>query len=63
MVNLDNSVGLITFFPAFSGVNIPKINNPGKCHDLQRKCKMLIQEWVGGHFLGVLDEYLKRFRG
>ena len=40
------------FFPAFSGVNIPKIKNPGKCHDLQRKCKMFIQESVGGIFLG-----------
>ena len=24
-------------------VNIPKVKNPGKCHDLERKCKMLIQ--------------------
>ncbi len=22
------------------GVNIPKGKNPGKCHDLQRKCKI-----------------------
>ena len=42
------------FFGIFGvrGVNIPKVKNPGKCHDLERKCKMLIQEWAGGIFLG-----------
>ena len=50
MVNLDNLVGLVSFFGIFGvrGVNIPKVKNPGKCHDLERKCKMLIQEWAGG---------------
>ena len=60
MVSLDNLVGLLSFFGIFGifgfrGVNIPKVKNPGKCHDLERKCKMLIQEWAGGHFLGGLD--------
>ena len=38
----------------FRGVNISKIKNPGKCHDLQRKCKIKkktcgwIMEIVGG---------------
>ena len=45
----------------FRGVNIPKVTNLGKCHDLERKCKMLIQEWAVGHFLVVLD--LKKIRG
>ena len=31
---------------------IPKVKNPGKCHGLQRKCKILIQEWTVGIFLG-----------
>ena len=39
----------------FWGINIPKDKNPGKCHDLKTKCKMLIQEWTGGIFLGFLD--------
>ena len=42
------------FFRHFR-VNIPTVNNPGKCHDPEGKCKMLIQEWTGGIFLGVLD--------
>ena len=40
------------FFRHFRGVNIPKVKNTGKCHDLERKCKMVIQEWSGGIFLG-----------
>ena len=54
MVSLDNLVSLVSFFGIFGfrGVNIPKVKNPGKCHDLERKCKMLIQEWAGGIFLG-----------
>ena len=54
MVSLDNLVGLVSFFGIFGvrGVNIPKVKNPGKCHDLERKCKILIQEWAGGIFLG-----------
>ena len=54
MVGLDNLVGLVSFFGIFGfrGVNIPKVKNLGKCHDLERKCKMLIQEWAGGIFLG-----------
>ena len=54
MVSLDNLVGLVSFFgiSGFWGVNIPKVKNPGKCHDIKRKCKMLIQEWAGGIFLG-----------
>ena len=51
MVSLDNVVGLVSFF-GVRGVNIPKVKNPGKCHDLERKCKILIQEWTGGIFLG-----------
>ena len=53
-VSLDNLVGLVSFFGIFGvrGVNIPEVKNPGKCHDLERKCKMLIQEWAGGIFLG-----------
>ena len=49
MVSLDNLVGLVSFFGIFGvrGVNIPKVKNLGKCHDLERKCKMLIQEWAG----------------
>ena len=35
------------FFRHFRGVNIPKVNNPGKCRDLVGKCKLLIQEWEG----------------
>ena len=27
--SLDNLVGLVSFFPAFSGVNISKVKNPG----------------------------------
>ena len=51
MVSLDNLVGLVRFFFGFFGfwgVNIPKVKNPGKCRDLKRKCKMLIQDWAGG---------------
>ena len=39
----------------FRGVNIPKVEKLGKCHAFERNCKSLIQEWAGGHFLGVLD--------
>ena len=60
MVSLDNLGGLVSFF-GFRGVNIPKVKNPGKCHDLERTCKMLIQEWAGwGHFHGVLDVQTNR---
>ena len=57
MVSLDNLVGLVSFFGIFGfrGVNIPKVEKLGKCHVLERNCKSLIQEWAGGHFLGVLD--------
>ena len=57
MVSLDNLVSMVSFFGIFGfrGVNIPKVKNPGMCLDLERKCKMFIQEWAGGHFLGVLD--------
>ena len=54
-VSLDNLVGLVSFFRHFrvSGCyDIPKVKNPGKWHDLERKCKMLIKEWTGGIFLG-----------
>ena len=39
----------------FRGVNIPKVKNLGKCHDLDRKCKIK-KELVGrlGKLLGVL---------
>ena len=42
MVSLDKLVGLVSFFGIFGfrGVNISKVKNPGKCHDLQRKCKI-----------------------
>ena len=54
MVSLDNLDGLVSFFGIFGfrGVNIPKVKNLGKCHDLERKCKIVIQEWAGGIFLG-----------
>ena len=57
MVSLDNLLGLVSFFGIFGfrGVNIPKMEKLGKCHDLERNCKSLIQEWAGLHFLGVLD--------
>ena len=53
MDSLDNLVGLVTFFGIFGfrGVNVPKVKNRVKCHDLERTCKMLMQEWAGGHFL------------
>ena len=37
MVSLDNLVDLVSFFGIFGfrGVNIPKVKNPGKCHDLK----------------------------
>ena len=56
MVSLDNLVGLVSFFGIFGfrGFNIPKVEKLGKCHDLERNFKSLIQEWTGGHFLGVL---------
>ena len=52
MVSLDNFVGLVSFFGIFGFrcVNIPKVKNLGKCHDLEGKCKKLIQEWAGGIF-------------
>ena len=37
-VSLDNSVFFGIF--GFRGVNIPKVENLGKCHDLERKCKI-----------------------
>ena len=39
MSSLDNLVGLVSFFGIFGvrGVNIPKVKNPGKCHDLEKK--------------------------
>ena len=53
MVSLHNLVGLVSFFGIFGvrGVNIPKVKNPGKCHDLERNCKNLIREWAEGIFL------------
>ena len=47
LVSLDNLVGLVSFFGIFGfrGVKIPKVENSGKCHDLERKCKILIQGW------------------
>ena len=62
LANLANLVGLVSFFGilGFRGVSISKVKHPGKCHDIQRKCKM---EWVGlfglrvnnkgRHFVGV----------
>ena len=44
MVSLDNLVGIF----GFRGVNVPKVKIFGKCHDLERKCKMLIKGWAGG---------------
>ena len=57
----DQSVGTIwsawSFFFGifgFRGVNISKVKIPGKCHDLQRKCKIKkktcgwIREIIGG---------------
>ena len=56
MVSLDNGrPGQFLGMFGFRGVNIPKVKNLGECHDLEIKCKMLIQEWAGRHFLGVLD--------
>ena len=57
MVSLDNLVSLVSFFGIFGFrcVKIPKVEKLGKCHDLERNCKSLIQEWAGGHFPGVLD--------
>ena len=47
MVSLDILVGIF----GFRGVNVPKVKFFGKCHDLERICKMLIQGWAGGIFL------------
>ena len=44
---MDILVGIF----GFRGVNVPKVKLFGKCHDLERKCKMLIQGWAGGIFL------------
>ena len=56
---LDGQFGTIwsnwSVFSAFSGFGvsiIPNVKHPGKCHDLERKCKMLIQVWAGGILLG-----------
>ena len=46
MVSLDILVGIFGF-----RVNVPKVKIFGRCHDLERKCKMLIQGWAGGIFL------------
>ena len=35
------------FFRHFGVANISKVKNAGKCHDLHRKFKFLILEWVG----------------
>ena len=40
MVSLDNLVSFFFGIFGFRGVNISKVKNPGKRHDLQRKCKM-----------------------
>ena len=47
MVSLDILVDIF----GFRGVNVPKVKIFGRCHDLERKCKMLIQGWAGGIFL------------
>ena len=47
MVSLVILVGIF----GFRGVNDPKFKFFGRCHDLERKCKMLIQGWAGGIFL------------
>ena len=47
MVSLDILVGIF----GFRGVNVSKVKIFGRCHDLERKCKMLIQGWAGGIFL------------
>ena len=47
MVSLDILVGIF----GFRGVNVPQVKFFGRCHDLERKCKMLIQGWAGGIFL------------
>ena len=52
MVSLYNLVGLVSFF-GICGVNISKVKNPGKCHDLQKKCKKKIVGQLG-KLLGVL---------
>ena len=51
MVSLDIVVGIFEF----RGVNVPKVKFFGRCRDLERKCKMLIQGVGRGDFLGVLD--------
>ena len=47
--SLANLVGLVSFFGILGllGVNLSKIKNAGKCHDLHRKCKISIREWEG----------------
>ena len=56
MVSLDNLVGLVSFFGIFGfrGVNTPKVEKLGTVMILREIEKSLIQEWAGGHFLGVL---------
>ena len=42
MASLANLVTLVSFFGILGlrGVNISKVKNAWKCHDLHRKCKM-----------------------
>ena len=49
MASLANLVGLVSFFGILwlRGVNISKVKNAGKCHDLHRKCNISIRKWVG----------------
>ena len=48
MASLAKLVGLVSVFGILGlrGVNISEVKNAGKCHDLHRKCKISIQEWV-----------------
>ena len=39
-VSLDNLVSFFLGIFGFRGVNIPKVEKHGKCHDLERKCKI-----------------------
>ena len=50
MVSLDNLVGIF----GFRGVNVPKVKNVGKCHDLEKKCKKKKLVSRLGKLLGVL---------
>ena len=67
-VNVANVFGLVSFFSVFWGflcVNISEVKNPRKCHDLKRKCRILIREWVGLFGLRVNDKgrHFVGFRG